>query len=167
MQASQTERQGTISPKGKHRCLRAAERNQRTLCSNVKFAMGTPALDKCLPWSAKWRGRQQRLERNCLGSRGGVAATGVFFRNLGSVFGLLQFENKVSAPFRIYLTFPNPPRLNIDTRHMAGNGHTEEKYERTNRSYNQKIPARVPRQWSTLGGRDGSGPCASLRRKFV
>ena len=57
----------------------------------------------------------------------------------------------------------NPSRLNSDTRHMAGNRHTEEKYEHTNHSCNQKTPARVPRLRSSLGGGGGSGsggPCA-------
>jgi len=49
----------------------------------------------------------------------------------------------------------NPSRLNSDTRHMAGNRHTEEKYEHTNRSCNQKTPARVPRQCSALDSDDG------------
>ena len=40
------------------------------------------------------------MERDCLGSRGGVAATGAFFRNIGSLFGLVQFKNKVSSPLR-------------------------------------------------------------------
>jgi hypothetical protein len=41
----------------------------------------------------------------------------------------------------------------------------EEKYEHTNRSCNQKIPARVPHLSDGLG--DGGGPCAFLRRMFV
>jgi hypothetical protein len=52
---------------------------------------------------------------------------------------------------------PRPSRLNSDTSHMAGNKHTEEKYERTNRSCNQKTPARVPRLCSSVCG---DGPCA-------
>ena len=55
----------------------------------------------------------------------------------------------------------NPSRLNSDTRHMAGNRHTEEKYEHTNRSCNQKTLTRVPHLCSSLGGGGGGGgPCA-------
>jgi hypothetical protein len=43
------------------------------------------------------------LERDCLESRGGVAAGGAFFTNVGSLFELVQFENKVSAPFRKFI----------------------------------------------------------------
>jgi hypothetical protein len=55
----------------------------------------------------------------------------------------------------------NPARLNSDTSHMADNRHTEKKYEHTNRSCNQKTPARVPRLSSGLGG--SGGPSAFLR----
>jgi hypothetical protein len=51
-------------------------------------------------------------------------------------------------------------RLNSDTSHLAGNRHTEEKYEHTNRSCNQKTPAWVPRLRSSLGGGGDGGPGA-------
>jgi len=54
-------------------------------------------------------------------------------------------------------------RASIAIPHVAGNRHTEEKYEHTNHSCNQKTPARVPRLRSSLGGGGGSGsggPCA-------
>src|SRR6516165_1070793 len=59
----------------------------------------------------------------------------------------------------------NPSCLISDTSHMAGNRHTEEKYEHTNRSCNQKTPARVPCLCSGLGGNDG--PSARSDRVVV
>ena len=58
----------------------------------------------------------------------------------------------------------NAARLNSDTSHIAGDSHTEEKYEHTNRSCNQKTPARDPRLRSGLGnGGGGDGLCAFSR----
>ena len=54
------------------------------------------------------------------------------------------------------------PPVNRDTSHMAGNRHTEEKYEHTNRKGSKKTPVWVPCRCSDLGGDDG--PCAFLRR---
>jgi hypothetical protein len=50
--------------------------------------------------------------------------------------------------------------VNSDTSHVAGNRHTEEKYEHTNRSCNQKTPVWVPRLRSSLGSGGDGGPCA-------
>ena len=51
------------------------------------------------------------------------------------------------------------PRVNSDTSHMAGNRHTEEKYEHTNRSCNRKTPVWVPGLRTGLGSGGGGGPC--------
>jgi len=55
-------------------------------------------------------------------------------------------------------------RLISDTSRIAGNRHTEEKYEHTNRKGSKKTPVWAPR----YGGLDGDdGPNAFLRRTFV
>src|SRR5260370_3072839 len=59
----------------------------------------------------------------------------------------------------------DPPRLNSDTSHLAGNRQTEERYEHTNRKGSKKTPVWVPRLWSGLRGDDG--PSAFLGRTFV